>query len=215
MMVKGWLGGLGMGGQRHIDLIQDMDYVGSGGRFGNGRANIYILDNRDKSRLEKGWVGGLGMGGHIYNDFIEKYGWCWEWREGWEWEGKCIQIGIYNRGQIYDGEGMVGRLGMGGQRHIDLIEDMDYVGSGGRFGNGRANIYILENMDKSMLEKGGVGGLGMGEQRYNDLIEIYGWCWEWREVWEWEGKYIHIRKYGQIYAGEGRGGRVGNGRAKI
>ena len=112
-MVKGWLGGLGMGGQRYIDLIEDMDSVGSGGRSGNGRANIYILDNMDKSRLEKGGVGGLGMGGQRYNDFIERYGCCWEWREGWEWEGKCIQIGRYNRGQIYDGEGMVGRVGNG------------------------------------------------------------------------------------------------------
>ena len=60
MIVKGWLGGLGMGGQRHIDLIEDMDSVGSGGRFGNGRANIYILDNMDKSRLEKG--GRVGNG---------------------------------------------------------------------------------------------------------------------------------------------------------
>ena len=59
----------------------------------------------DKSRLEKG---GLGMGGQRYNDFIERYGCCWEWREGWEWEGKCIQIGRYNRGQIYDGEGIDG-----------------------------------------------------------------------------------------------------------
>ena len=49
MMVKGWLGGLGMGGQRYIDLIEDMDSVGSGGRVWeghtdwkwNGRANIY------------------------------------------------------------------------------------------------------------------------------------------------------------------------------
>ena len=32
------------------------------------------------------------MVGQRYNDFIERYGWCWEWREGWEWEGKCIQI---------------------------------------------------------------------------------------------------------------------------
>ena len=39
MMVKGWLGGLGMGGQRHIDLIEDMDSVGNG-RVGNGRAKI-------------------------------------------------------------------------------------------------------------------------------------------------------------------------------
>ena len=113
MMVKGWLGGLGMGGQRHIDLIEVMDSVGSGGRFGNGRANIYILDNMDTSRLEKGGVGGLGMVGQTYNDFIEIYGCCWEWKEGWEWEGKCIQIGKYNRGQIYDGEGMVGRVGNG------------------------------------------------------------------------------------------------------
>ena len=113
MMVQGWLGGMGMGGQRHIDLIEDMDSVGSGGRFGNGRANIYILDNMDKSRLEKGGVGGLGMVGQRYNDFIERYRWCWDWREGWESEGKCIQIGKYNRGQIYDGEGMVGRVGNG------------------------------------------------------------------------------------------------------
>ena len=49
---------------------------------------------------------------------------------------------------------------MGGQRHIDLIEDMVSVGSGGRFGNGRANIYILDNMDKSRLEKGGRVGNG-------------------------------------------------------
>ena len=111
-------------------------------------------------------------------------------------------------------KGWLGGLGMGGQRHIDLIEDMVSVGSGRRFGNGRANIYILDNMDKSRLEKGGVGGLGMGGKRYNDFIEIYGWCWEWREGWEWEGKCIQIGKYGQIYAGEGRGGRVGNGRAK-
>ena len=87
MMVKGWLAGLGMGGQRHqrqIYLLEDMDYVGSGGRFGNGRANIYILENTamDKSRLEKGGLGGLGMGGQGYNDLIERYRWCWEWREG-------------------------------------------------------------------------------------------------------------------------------------
>ena len=113
MMVKGWLGGLGMGGQRYIELIEDMDSVGSGGRFGNGRENLYILDNMDKSRLDKGGVGGLGMGGQRYNDFIEKYGCCWGWRECWEWEGKCIQIGRYNRGQIYDGKGMVGRVGNG------------------------------------------------------------------------------------------------------
>ena len=65
MTAKGWLGGLGMGGQRYIDLIEDMDSVGSGGRFGNGRANIYILENTamDKSRLEKRGLGGLEMGG--------------------------------------------------------------------------------------------------------------------------------------------------------
>ena len=45
MMVKGWLGGLGMGGQRYIDLIEVMDSVGSGGRFGNGRENAYSLEN--------------------------------------------------------------------------------------------------------------------------------------------------------------------------
>ena len=109
MLEKGGVGGLGMGGQRHIDVIKDMVSVGSGGRFGNGRANIYILDNM----LEKGGVGGLGMGGKRYNDFIEIYGWCWEWKEGWEWEDKCIQIGKYNRGQICDGEGMAWRVGNG------------------------------------------------------------------------------------------------------
>ena len=102
IIVKGWLGGLGMGGQRHIDLIEDMDSVGSGGRFGNGRANIYILDNLDKSRLEKGGMGGLGMGGQRYNDFIEIYGCCWEWRD---WE--CWELGVE------------GGLGMGGQMHTD------------------------------------------------------------------------------------------------
>ena len=68
-----------MGGQRHIDLLEDMDSVGSGGRNGgrnvranggrNVRANIYILDNMDKSRLEKGGVGGLGMGGKMHTDW--------------------------------------------------------------------------------------------------------------------------------------------------
>ena len=115
MMVKEWLGGLGMGGQRHIDLLEDMDSVGSGGRFGNGRANIYILKNTARTIL--GWR----------REGCE--GWDWEGKDimislkymdgvgsggrGWEWEGKCIQIGKYNRGQIYDGEGMVGRVGNG------------------------------------------------------------------------------------------------------
>ena len=49
MMVKGWLGGMvgriGNGRERHIDLIEDMDSVGSGGRFGNGRENAYSLEN--------------------------------------------------------------------------------------------------------------------------------------------------------------------------
>ena len=129
-----------MGGQRHIDLIEDMDSVGSGGRFGNGRANIYILENTamDKSRLEKGGVGGLGMVGQRYDDFVERYGWYWEWREGWEWEGKYIMISL---------------------------KYMDVVGSGGRVGNGRANAYILEDttVDKSMMVQ---GGLGMGGQRH-------------------------------------------------
>ena len=141
MMVKGWLGGLGMGGHRHIDLIEDMDSVGSGGRFGNGRANIYILDNMDKSRLEKGGVGGLGMVGQRYNDFIERYRWCGS--------GGRVGNGRANAYRLEDTtvdksmmvKGWLGGLGMGGQRHIDLIEDMDSVGSGGRFGNGRANIY--------------------------------------------------------------------------
>ena len=64
-----------------------------------------------------GVEGGLGMGGQMHTD----------WK---------IQ-----RGQIYDGEGMVGRVGNGRAKIYDVIEDMDSVGSGGRFGNGRANIY--------------------------------------------------------------------------
>ena len=153
IMVKGWLGGLGMGGQRHIDLIEDMDSVGSGGRFGNGRANIYILDNMEKYRLEKGGVGGLGMGGQRdmislkYMDVVGSGG------KGWEWEGKCIQIGRYNREWMVKGGG---GLGMGGQRHIDLIEyglewEGKYIhirqhgqiveGMVGRVGNGRAKTY--------------------------------------------------------------------------
>ena len=89
IIVKGWLGGLGMGGQRHIDLIEDMDSVGSGGRFGNGRANIYILENTimDKS------MGGLGMVGQRYDDFMD---------------------GIGSGGRV--GKGGLGGLGMGGQR---------------------------------------------------------------------------------------------------
>ena len=78
VMVKGWLGWLGMGGQGQIDSIENTNSVGSGGRFGNGRANRYILDNMDKYRLEKGGVEGLGMVGQRCNDFIERYGWCWE-----------------------------------------------------------------------------------------------------------------------------------------
>ena len=67
--------------------LKDMDGVGSRGRFWNGRANAYILENTtvNKSMMVKGWLGGLGMGG---------------------------------------------------QRHIDLIQDMDSVGSGGRLGMG-------------------------------------------------------------------------------
>ena len=48
------------------------------------------------------------------------------------------------------------------------LKDMDVVGSGGRVGNGRANAYILDNMDKSRQEKGGMGGLGMGGQMHTD-----------------------------------------------
>ena len=96
---------------------------------------------------------------------------------------------------------------MEGQRHIGLIERYYVLGRGGRVGNGRVNAYRLENttVDKYMMEKGWVGGLGMVGQRYIDFIERYGCCWERLEGWEWEG--------GQIYDGEGMGGRVGNGRA--
>ena len=76
-------------GKDIFDLIQDMVSVGSGGRFGNGRANIYILDNAamDISRLEG--------------------------REVYEWEEKCIPLGKYNRVKSRMEKGWVG--GLGGQ----------------------------------------------------------------------------------------------------
>ena len=138
MMVKGWLGGLGMGGQSHIDLIEDMVSVGSGGRFGNGRANIYILENTamDKSRLEKGgWEGWEWEGKYIHRSILDntamnisrlekggvgglgmggqRHGFCWERREVWEWEGKCIQLGKYSCVKYMMEKGWVG--GLGGQ----------------------------------------------------------------------------------------------------
>ena len=92
-------------------------------------------------------MGGLGMGGQRNDDFIERYGWYWEWREGWEWEN------AYRLENTTVDKSMM-RVG-NGRAYIDLkifCWDLGkgHIGSGGRFGNGRANIYILDNMeDKS------------------------------------------------------------------
>ena len=83
---KGGVGGLGMGGQIYTYYT--------------------IQPWMDISRSEKGGVGGLGMGG-------QRHGFCWERREVWEWEGKCIELGKYNCVKYMMEKGWVG--GLGGQ----------------------------------------------------------------------------------------------------
>ena len=85
---------------------------------------------------------------------------------------------IYLKSDI-DGVGVEGGLGMGGQMH---------------------RVYRLKNtnVDKSMTVKGWLGGLGMGGQRYIDLIEDMDSVGSGGRSGKWEGKYIHIRQYGQI-----------------